>query len=407
MSSILIKNPTENSRQYIWRLCLLKKQDKLSLSWDELADVINKEIKDYSEPRTGEQYNAICNVISTYYDDVFSKLISDDKLSDKLDTKLANLTKQRMELSALKADYNRNLREDAKDSVFSEKVIEAIQSNRNITPDPTPIIINKENKRAGLLCFSDAHFGKEFKIYGLNDEVLNEYSPEIFYKRMDILLGNALDIIRKEGLQEITVYNLGDHVEGFIRHSQAWSLRWGVVDSAINFGYFMSDWLRKLSENVKVTYCQTDGNHDEMRLLDGKKKQHLSDTSGKIITALIEVSNANNPNLTIKSNKTGLAYTTLVGYNILGIHGEVKSLDKAILEFTNIYKTDISYLIGGHKHHGNYKTTGVRKGVLGLGSIIGSDDYSISIMATADPTGSFYIFEEGKGKVLDYTIVLD
>ena len=43
----------------------------------------------------------------------------------------------------------------------------------------------------------------------------------------------------------------------------------------------------------------------------------------------------------------------------------------------------------------------------GVGSIIGSDDYSMSIRKTADATASFVIFETGKGKVDEHTFVLN
>jgi len=49
----------------------------------------------------------------------------------------------------------------------------------------------------------------------------------------------------------------------------------------------------------------------------------------------------------------------------------------------------------------------VRKGVISVGSIVGSDDFSIKIRKTADATASFVVFEEDKGKVCEYTIVLN
>ena len=49
----------------------------------------------------------------------------------------------------------------------------------------------------------------------------------------------------------------------------------------------------------------------------------------------------------------------------------------------------------------------MRRGVIGVGSIIGSDDYSMSIRKTSDATASFVIFESGKGKVDEHTFVLN
>lgn len=408
MSIDMKKKALENDRQYIWRICSAKKAQEINIEWADLADIINKETKEPNQYLSAYEYKNIFKIIDEYYADVFCEEIENDDLSIKLDEKIMNLNKTRIKLSTEKTEYMRHIREDTRDEMFSDEVIRAIKANYKKTPPPTPIVLTKEEEnRSGLACFADSHFGKEFKIFGLNDEVINEYSPEIFYDRMNVYLGEIIRIAKKENLKKITIFNLGDHVEGFIRHSQMWTLRWGVIDSAINFGYFISDWLRRLSEELVVEYCQTDGNHDELRLLDGKKKQHLTDSSGKIITAMIKISNEDNKNLRLRENKTGFAFTELQGYNILGIHGEVKSLADAISKFTNIYNTPISYLLGGHKHHTNYVNTGVRKGCLGVGSIVGSDEYSMSIMTAADPTASFFVFEEGKGKTVDYTVVLD
>ena len=60
-----------------------------------------------------------------------------------------------------------------------------------------------------------------------------------------------------------------------------------------------------------------------------------------------------------------------------------------------------------NKHHHTYKNCGVRKGVIGVGSIVGSDDFSMKIRKTADPSALFTVFEEGKGKVCEYIFKLN
>lgn len=258
-----------------------------------------------------------------------------------------------------------------------------------------------------MLCLADAHFGKVYKTYGLFNEVLNEYSPEIFYSRMEQVFAKTVEIIEREGFTSVRVYNLGDSVEGFIRHSQLWSLQWGVIDSATIYGNYMGDWLKRLSEKVVVNYSQTDGNHDELRLLDGRKGQHLCESAGKIIKNSIILKNENNQNFNYLENKTGLIFDNICGYNILGIHGEVKNLADAIKEYDNIYNTRISYLLSGHLHHNEYKSCGVRRGAIRVGSLIGSDDFSMLIRQCADASATFVVFEEGKGKIMEYTYILN
>lgn len=162
-----------------------------------------------------------------------------------------------------------------------------------------------------------------------------------------------------------------------------------------------------LSHKVNITYHQTDGNHDEFRLLDGKKNEHLCESAGKIVKNNIILRNQNNPNFKLIENKTGLIFDNIVGYNILGVHGEVPDLSKSIKDFSDIYDIKIDYIFGGHKHHSNFTNCGVRRGSIGVGSIVGSDDFSMRLRKAADATASFVIFEEGKGKTDEHTFVLN
>lgn len=402
----LKKAPDESELQYIWRMCSAKDSGIIELTWTELADILNKELVDDESEYLGESaYRKKYQQAKAFYNEVFSKMVSDeyyDQIAEKQRVLQKTLCKVRTE----KLEYNRWLREDARDELFEEKVIESIRKYSNITTPPRAIDV-VHGKRAGVLAIADCHFGKEYKIYGLFNEVINEYSPEIFYSRMEQIFNETLEQIKKEDLSVIHIYNLGDSVEGFIRNSQLWSLRWGVIDSATIFGNYMGNWLKALSNKVSIVYHQTDGNHDELRLLDGKKGQHLCESAGKIVKNCIILKNEGNPNFRYVENKTGLIFDNVCGYNILGIHGEVKNLSQAIMEFDNIYDTKISYLIAGHKHHNEFKNCGVKKGCIGVGSIIGSDEFSMSIRQCADATASFIVFEEGKGKVDEHTYVLN
>ncbi len=66
-----------------------------------------------------------------------------------------------------------------------------------------------------------------------------------------------------------------------------------------------------------------------------------------------------------------------------------------------------SILVTGHKHHGNFINCGYRKSSIGIGSMVGSDDFSMKIKRQADATANIIAFEYGKGKINDKTIVLN
>jgi len=392
--------PEEDEYAYIWRICDNK---DIVGSWQEVADLLNKELQhEYTESYYRKMYQSFIKLLNVVKDKYFDS----EECSKYFSKKERNLLKERAKLQTEKLEYNKWLREDAREEMFMERIIEAIKSVDTNPEDIKPIPIIKSDKEY-CLCIADCHFGKEFKIYGLNNEIMNEYSPEIFYERMGKILSSTLDYIQKENITSLKVFNLGDSLDGFLRNSQIWKLRYGVVDSAIIFSKYMGAWLKKLSKNVRIEYHPTMGNHTELRLLDGLKNEHVDDNIEKIVSEIISVCNIDNPNFTLVTNKTGLIFTELAGFKTLGVHGEVKDPVKSIKDFSDIYNTKIDIMITGHKHHGNFINCGFKKQIIGIGSIVGTDDYSIDLRKQADATANILTFEYGKGKVNDYTIVLN
>ena len=402
---MITQQPNETPKAY--RLRLYKNRDIYGLSTKEVGELCNKAFDvDWDESTHRKK---VKNYLEGYDDarnDYMSESGSIEQLIEE-NKELARIAqRERMKLQTEKIEYNRWQRELARDELFEEKVVDSIKKNLNSQEPPERIVVS-ENSKSGILCIADMHFGKEFKEYGIYGEVLNSYSPEIFYQRMQLLFNEVIDYCVKQNIQELKVFNLGDSLDGFLRHEQLWSLRYGVIDSANIFGEYMGKWLKELSKYVRVEYHQTSGNHGECRLLDGRKGSHLNENIEKVTGKMIYLINENNPNFSMIENKTGFIFTNVEGFNIMGIHGEIKDLAEALKDYEEVYGTQISYLIAGHKHRGEYLNCGVRKGVIGIGSVVGIDDYSVKLRKSADATASLLMFEREKGKVDEHTFVLN
>ena len=390
----------ESESAYIFRICAAK--DTIG-TWNDVAAILNTELNhDWNESAYRKRYQQGVAFFAEQQETLFDK----EEYVQKLRDERAALQKERYKLQTEKLEYNKWLREDARDELFMEQVIEAIAENVGKTPAILPIPV-KRSERCGVLMLADMHFGAEFKIFGLRGEVINAYSPEIFEERMGRLLYETIEYIKEHNLKYIKVFNLGDSLDGFLRYSQLMHLRYGVVQSAIKFGDYMAQWLGELSKYAAIEYYQTFGNHGELRLLDGRKGEHTDDNIEKITGHIIKIHNADNPNFEYVENQSGFIFTNAVGFNLMGIHGEVKDMEQAIKDYADIYDVKIDYLCGGHKHHTSFANCGVRKGVIGIGSIIGSDDFSMKIRKSADATASLVVFEKNKGKVDEHTFVLN
>ena len=332
--------------------------------------------------------------------------ISDDDILKEYEIKKQELEKEKIKVQTEKLSLMQALREEARFELFIEHAVKAIKETKTININHININNFENNNKSGLLLFADPHYGKELIIKGLYGEVINEYSIEIFEKRMWDLLNKTVKICKKEGFNKITVFNLGDELEGILRISQLMTLKLGLVDSAIGFAYFIASWLNELSKYVFVDYYSTEGNHTDIRLLSGKKGDFPNENMSKVIQTLVSEILKDNPNIIIHKNETDKIFTNIQGFNILGIHGEEKDVMQAIRDFGFIYNTKIDYLCTGHKHHANSINAGIDKGCIGVGSIIGVDDYSMKLKKTSNPSATFVVFDKDLGKT-EYTIILN
>ena len=322
----------------------------------------------------------------------------------KVAVQIRELQKERCKIQTEKLELNRWLRENARDELIVEHICQAVEKLEPLAI-PNPIHTDLSD-REGVLVFGDEHYGTEFEIHGLHNEIINSYSPDIFESRMWNLLEQTISITTKEGFSKIHVFSMGDFEDGLLRVKQLMQLRYGVVEGTVRYADFISNWLNELSKYVEVEFQTTSGNHTELRMLGQPKGTFTKENMSLVVDAMITTRLANNPNFTFVKNPTGYIFADILGYKLLGIHGEVKSMEQAIKDFSQMYRVQLDFLIAGHKHHSRSETVGINQEVINVPSIIGVDDYSLSIHKMSNAGATFLVFEKGKGKVIEYAIKL-
>ena len=375
-------------------------------NWKEITPMVNKELfgEDESQYRDESAYRKAVKYARDFYEaGVFGQ--SEDEYFKKLQIEKRGIQKEKVKLQTEKLEYNRWLREEARDELITEKICDAIST---LSPLDIPEhIIPTHNTKAYALVYGDEHFGVEFELKGLFGDILNAYSPEIFEERMWDLFNQTIEIVQKENIDTLNVFSMGDYMDGILRVSQLMKLRYGVVDGTIKYADFISNWLNELTKYVRVKYQSTNGNHSELRMLGQPKGTFTEDNMGKVVSEFIKTRLKDNPNFTYIENPTGYIYAQLATHTILGVHGEVKNMESAIKEFSSIYGVPIQYLLAGHLHHNKVEEVGVNQEVINVGSIIGIDNYSLSLRKTSNASAKLLIFEQTKGKVCEYTLKLN
>lgn len=402
MNDDLKRMEGETQDQYFYRICNMK--DSLGFTWPQMTEIFNDE---FGCKKGDTAYRKKWAAFKSVLDANADKLIGENKYLEEIKLAQRNIEKERKKLQTEKLEYNKWLREEARDELICEHICKAI---RELPPLEVPSIIYNQNQAYmdAALIISDQHYGVEFTIKGLLGEILNEYSPEIFEERMWDLLRQVVQICKKENIQTLHVYDLGDSVDGMLRVSQLMKLRYGVIESTIRYGRFMTEWLNELTKHVRVKFQMvTDANHSQLRMLGQPKNTFKDENLSYIIAEKFMDRLGDNPNFEFIQNPSGYIFDKLAGYYVFGIHGECKNMADALKNFSNTYKMPIDILIGGHKHHKETENVGFNIDTVSVPSIIGVDDYSMSLNKTADAGALMLLVEDGKGISIEYNIKFD
>ena len=395
--------PNESDEQLILRVCQMK--DELQATWDQIADILNDLLdKSYGESAYRKKWSRY----QKEHEEINSNISSVSEIvNDKISNELLKLQKERNKIQTEKIELNKELRELARDEMLIDRIHDAIIT---LQPMQIPEYIKPEhNNRSYLLTIADCHFAIEFQIKDFFGNIINEYSPEIFKERMELLLYKVIETIEKENINELNVWNLGDEINGLLRlNSQLMQMRYGVVESAILYAEYMATWLNTLSQYVRIKYQMVaDSNHNQLRLCNAPKNSFPDENMSHVINAFLKERLKDNKNIIIIENPTGMNYSQLSTFQVVGIHGEIKNMAKAINEMSRAYQLPIDYLIGGHVHHSESKEVGMDAEVISVKSVIGVDNYGLSLNKTSNAGANLFVFEQGNGKVCEYTYKLN
>lgn len=326
------------------------------------------------------------------------ELSTDDRIEELKELK-RELEIERKKLQNENREYQANIRHEARVDFLNEKILEAIHNLSPITfpeiPSGAPVV-----NESAVLVVSDLHYDSNYELKGLYGEIVNKYDKGICKARMNMLadkIGKETDFVYDDLL---VVFN-GDLIENVLRMSSLTKLRDPVVDSVIELGEFLANWLVKMQEEVQVPLkvAVVGGNHSVIRAL-GSRPIDERENLEKIIHKFIELRLENAPTITVEPY-TDAYFTVVKDNSLLFVHGEDSDLAATMEYYENYYNVCIDYIVAGHYHRGETKTVGVGqladREVIRVPSICGTDSYAKRLRKNARAGAMFMLFsEEGR-----------
>jgi hypothetical protein len=390
-----------------YKIRLFKNKDLYDINSQNIADLINKETGDTFNEST---YRKWYRSYSEGLEDGKKESLSDDSLIKQYEIKKQEFEKEKIKVQTEKLNLNQMLREQARMELLEEKITHAIiHRDKNIDIPKHKINLDYNNDSEMILSIADQHYGADFIIRGMLDEILNEYNPEIFERRMWDVLDKTVSYAERNNFKKINIIDLDDSIEGILHIGQLASLRYGVVDSIIGYADFMETWINELSKYLFVDFNRVKGNHNDLRLLTSKKGDFPHENTSKIITHFLEKGLKDNQNVSINGhNSVGCIYKKIAGFDVLATHGqdEKGNLEQSFKDYILSYKVNVDYLYTGHLHSTSIKEIGINKEIIQTPSIVGVNDFSIGIKKTANAGAKITVLTRDYGRTEEHNIIL-
>lgn len=384
---MLDRKSDETRFEYGIRLIEAKMENTTDIDWQDIVDVLGLTVHRDTLRKACQGEFGSYNVLKYFKEKVAEQgdTYRDGALSE-LDLKLIELQKERKKIQTVSLEYNKMLREQARDELIIEKIRDIIPTVERTEFMP---LRKSEGNVEWILALGDIHFDKFF------ESVNNSYSTDEIIRRLNVLLGSIVSEIEAKNISHLTILNLGDSLEGLLRISALKSMRHGMLNSVVIFSRLIGDWLDQLSKHVHITYRHVEtANHSEVRLFNQKRGETDENLESVIINYIHDYLRANERVQVVIEEKPYIEFE-LNGFNFIALHGDaIKNRDNALKDLTMLHRKFYDYVMMGHFHSGMTKTVAEglsnNKEVIIVPSFIGSDPYSDSLLVGSKGSAKLY-----------------
>lgn len=370
----LNKYRDETELQYIWRLGLAKDSGELDLTWDELADIFNRNLReDETAYFSSSAYRKKYQMAKMFKDEVFSKELGSEYLQE-LSEKKRELERYKVQLRDERISYNAQNRDAARLEENFNLLSEKLQAIGKIDFRQDYRYIKTVSDNSLIATIADLHYGQTF------ESSFGKYNTDVAKKRMSQYIDEIICIQERHQCKDCYILLLGDEISGLIHNTIRITNRENVIEQVKGVSEVIASACIELSKNFEHIYiAAVGGNHS--RLFQSKEESLKNENLDLLITWIVKQITNHIENITVLDNEidSTIASINVCGKKYLGVHGDVDSMSDASIGKLVMAIGEIPYaIIGGHRHSPAYKEyNGVRYIQSGSFASTG-DDYTIS-----------------------------
>lgn len=399
----LKKQENENNEQFIWRLCQYKDVGMLDMSWDDIADIINKELGMEDTPFSEAAFRKPYQQAKRFYDAGVFNDMNSDRYIEELKLQKQELEKEKVRMRDERNELKRMLREEARKESYRDQITRAI-----LECDVKPLEYNKYREFNGIVngdndlvvTFFDVHAGLHV------DNYFNTFNEDVLKQRINKYLDKVLEVQARHGSENACVI-LSELLSGVIHPTIRIENNQNLIEQFLTVTNYISEFLEELSyhfNSVGVFCCP--GNHS--RITPNKDDSLRGENMDLLAIPYLQAKMQNFKNVHFYENEIDkmIAMFVIRGQRVFAVHGDKTRLDNVVEKLTMYVgvKPDIIYT--GHMHT-NAMVTSYNVKVVQAGTFAGSgDEYTMNKMLRGNPEQVISVISD-KGLECNYDVTLN
>ena len=398
MNSKYLRKENEEDLDYAMRLIDIKKEERPDdLDWGDIVELLGL---DLNKDSLRKSQDTIFGGIAVYKKMKDKELIS--KPSDyqqEVQIQLQELKKERIRLSDERAALNRRLRNEARKESMHDLITECAQSLKTEYNKIKPVCVEEEFEKAAILTLSDFHFGLEI------NEFNNVYNADVFYQRLNKILGKTIEYIQLNKVRTLYVLGLGDYMSGIIHTTTRIENRENIVQQVIKVSEALSQMLTELSKFVEIYYYDVTDNHG--RVFPNKDDWENEDNFSLFVRWYLDARFKDNEYIHIMQNtySNEIGVVEIFGRNYAFTHGHRDKISNIVQNLSLMTKKFYDAIFMAHCHH--YEANEIHGTYVYMNvTLSGTDMYANNERKTSNPSQNLFILNSNDGIECQYLIKL-
>lgn len=376
----LLRKPNESYVSYLKRVVQATREKRLTYS--EMGDCLLGDRNMYSSENLRKCYYALDIIADRLDEDI---VITDNDVLTEIEKQKDELYKETQRLRDKKREIHNDLRRMARYENLEQVLVDKLSNS------PLPCVVQDityepyDNLEASLLV-SDIHFGIEV------DNSVNKFNKQIAEVRLNTLAHRVVNYCEIHKVKTLNIELLGDLISGYINISNRVEQEEDLISQIIEVSSLLTSVINYLSAKIPIVnvYCVF-GNHSRV---NPNKREHVNrENYERLIFKYIEMQTNGITNFVTSNYEDYFWYELNNGKRIVCTHGDKDNLSNLVTNYIALLGFVPDEIHLGHYH--NFKISdenGVA--VIVNGSIIGSDDYAVSIRKNTAPCQVLRIYDK-------------